>query len=97
MRFQIHLTACAAVLTVALASAAAAQQQATIYRISFPAPEHHYAEVEVTFAAAPATLEARMARSSPGRYAIHEYSKNVFDVRAFDGKGKELAIVRPNP
>jgi predicted metalloprotease with PDZ domain len=38
-----------------------------------------------------------MARSSPGRYAIHEYSKNVFDVHAFDGKGKELAIVRPNP
>jgi predicted metalloprotease with PDZ domain len=97
MRFQIRLSACAAVLTVALASAAAAQPQATVYRISFPAPEHHYAEVEVTFAAAPATLEARMARSSPGRYAIHEYSKNVFDVRAFDGKGNELKIVRPNP
>ena len=97
MRFQIRLSTCAAVLTVALASAAAAQQQATIYRIAFPAPEHHYAEVEVTFAAAPATLEARMARSSPGRYAIHEYSKNVFDVRAYDGKGRELTIVRPNP
>jgi len=76
---------------------AANQQQATQYRISFPAPEHHYAEVEVTFAAAPPTLEARMSRSSPGRYAVHEFSKNVFDVHAFDGRGKELAIVRPNP
>ena len=31
-----------------------------------------------------------MSRSSPGRYAVHEFSKNVFDVQAFDGKGKEL-------
>jgi predicted metalloprotease with PDZ domain len=67
------------------------------YRISFPAPEHHYAEVEVVFPAAPAVLEARMSRSSPGRYAIHEYAKNVFDVRAFDGKGQSLAATRPNP
>jgi predicted metalloprotease with PDZ domain len=76
---------------------AALAQAPTEYRISFPAPEHHYAEVEVTFASAPATLEARMSRSSPGRYAIHEYAKNVFDVRAFDGKGKPLSITRPNP
>jgi predicted metalloprotease with PDZ domain len=73
------------------------QQQATQYRIAFPAPEHHYAEIEATFASAPPTLEARMSRSSPGRYAVHEFSKNVFDVHAFDGKGKELPIVRPNP
>ena len=71
---------------------------AVSYRLSFPAPEHHYAEVEVTFPALGSTpLEARMSRSSPGRYALHEYSKNVFDVRAFDGAGKPLAIVRPNP
>ena len=68
------------------------------YRVSFPAPEHHYAEVEVTFPdLPPAALEARMSRSSPGRYAIHEYSKNVFDVRAFDSKGRELRTVRPTP
>jgi len=87
----------ASLLTLAVAAAAVAQQPPTQYRISFPAPEHHYAEVEVTFPAAPATLEARMARSSPGRYAIHEYSKNVFDVHAYDGRGMELEIVRPNP
>ena len=38
-----------------------------------------------------------MSRSSPGRYALHEYAKNVFDVRAVDGKGKPLAVTRPNP
>lgn len=75
-----------------------AQEAAVTYRVSFPAPEHHYAQVEVTFPdLPPGPLEARMSRSSPGRYALHEYSKNVFDVRAFDGKGKALPAVRPNP
>jgi predicted metalloprotease with PDZ domain len=94
---QIRQSAFIASLLSLVVAAAAAAQQPTVYRISFPAPEHHYAEVEVTFPSAPATLEARMARSSPGRYAIHEYAKNVFDVRAFDGAGKEVAITRPNP
>ena len=68
------------------------------YRVSFPAPEHHYAQVEVTFSGIPApTLEARMSRSSPGRYAVHEFAKNVFDVHAFDGSGRELPPTRPNP
>jgi predicted metalloprotease with PDZ domain len=94
---QIRRPALIAALATLACAAAATAQQPTQYRISFPAPEHHYAEVEVTFPSAPRTLEARMARSSPGRYAVHEYAKNVFDVHAFDGGGKELAIVRPNP
>jgi len=68
------------------------------YRVAFPAPEHHYAQIEVIFPDVPGgTLEARMSRSSPGRYALHEYAKNVFELKAFDGKGKELATSRPNP
>ena len=90
---------CALVFVSVLAlSAPAAAQSDVRYRVSFPAPEHHYAQVEVTFAGAPAgTLEARMSRSSPGRYALHEFSKNVFDLQAFDGTGKTLAATRPNP
>ena len=38
-----------------------------------------------------------MSRSSPGRYALHEFAKNVYDVHAFDGAGKALEITRPNP
>jgi len=69
-----------------------------IYKVTFPAPEHHYAEIEVTFRdLASGALEARMSRSSPGRYAVHEFSKNVFDVRAYNNNGQELQIVRPNP
>jgi predicted metalloprotease with PDZ domain len=85
-------------LIVLAGSAPLRAQSAVTYRVSFPAPEHHYAQVEVIFPNAPAeTLEARMSRSSPGRYALHEFAKNVFELRAFDGKGKELSAVRPNP
>jgi predicted metalloprotease with PDZ domain len=73
-------------------------QEPVSYRLTFPAPEHHWLQVEATFAglepAAPVQL--RMSRTSPGRYALHEFSKNVFDVRIRDGKGKELAPARPN-
>ena len=94
MRYSLLI----AVLVSMLAVPAYGQQAPITYAVSFPAPEHHYAQVEVTFSGlAASTLEARMSRSSPGRYAIHEFSKNVFDVRAFGGNGRELAIVRPNP
>jgi predicted metalloprotease with PDZ domain len=84
-------------LCVLAAALPAAAQQPTVYRVAFT-PEHHFAEIEVTFPEVPpGTLETRMSRSSPGRYAVHEYSKNVFELRAYDGKGKELAAVRPNP
>jgi len=68
------------------------------YSLSFPAPQQHYAQVEVTFAGLPpGPLEARMSRSSPGRYALHEFAKNVFDVQAFDGTGQALRIHRRSP
>ena len=87
-----------AVLVLVQAAAANAQQPVQ-YRVSFPAPEHHYAQVEVTWSGIPsgAPLEARMSRSSPGRYAVHEFSKNVFELHAYDGTGKELRATRPNP
>ncbi|MGV3641034.1 MAG: M61 family metallopeptidase, partial [Adhaeribacter sp.] len=68
------------------------------YTLSFPNAVHHEASISAVFAGLPAgTLAVRMARSSPGRYALHEFAKNVYQVRAFDGAGKELAVTRPNP
>ena len=93
----LALTAPIAALTAPIA----AQQNGgapVAYKVTFPAPEHHVAAVDVTFANVPAgTLEARMSRSSPGRYAVHEFAKNVYDVHAFDGQGRELPVTRPNP
>lgn len=81
-----------------LATAAAAFAQAPVeYRLSFPEPEHRWMQVEVTFRDVPAgPLHVRMSRTSPGRYALHEFSKNVFDVSIRDGKGTALAPTRPN-
>ena len=73
-------------------------QEPIRYRLSFPAPAHHWAQIEVTFTGLPpAPLEARMSRASPGRYAVHEFAKNVYDVHAFDGQGSELTPTRPDP
>lgn len=73
-------------------------QLPTQYEISFENAVHHQASVKVTFPDLPLeVLEVRMSRSSPGRYAIHEFAKNVFNVKAFDGKGRPLSVTRPDP
>jgi predicted metalloprotease with PDZ domain len=76
----------------------AAAQGSIEYRVSFPAPAHHWAQIQVTFSGLPdAPLHARMSRSSPGRYAVHEFAKNVYDVHAVSGAGRELVFSRPDP
>jgi predicted metalloprotease with PDZ domain len=73
-------------------------QAPTEYRLSFADAAHHVMQVEVTFHNVPAgPLQVRMSRSSPGRYAVHEFAKNVFDEHITDGKGKALSATRPNP
>jgi predicted metalloprotease with PDZ domain len=78
---------------------AAAQGNDTIrYDVSFPNASRHEAEIVITYADLPARpLELRMSRSSPGRYALHEFGKNVYNVRAADGSGREIQPTRPNP
>jgi predicted metalloprotease with PDZ domain len=86
-----------AVLFLLYSVATPAAQEPVSYRLTFPAPEHHWLEVEATFASVPpGALQIRMSRSSPGRYALHEFAKNVFDVRVRDGKGTTLTPGRPN-
>ena len=68
------------------------------YEVSFDNRVHHEANIKVTFSNLEnKVLEVRMSRSSPGRYAVHEFAKNVYSVKATDGKGKELAVTRSNP
>ncbi len=68
------------------------------YRVTFPEAEHHVMQVEVTFTNLGAQpLDARMSRSSPGRYAVAEFAKNVFWVEAYNGKGAKLPASRPDP
>ena len=70
------------------------------YRFTIPEPQHHWMQVEATFTGiGAAPLELRMSRSSPGRYALHDFAKNVYDVHAVDKDqdGRELFIARPDP
>lgn len=69
------------------------------YEVTFPNAEHHEAEVAVTFPGLVqgAPLTAWMSRSSPGRYAVHEFSKNVYNLRATDGRGRPLAVEPATP
>ncbi|HRV85671.1 MAG TPA: PDZ domain-containing protein [Saprospiraceae bacterium] len=68
------------------------------YAIAFPNAVHHEAEIQVTYRDVPAgPLEIRMSRSSPGRYAVHEFAKNCYGFRASDGEGHPLEIDHTNP
>ena len=72
--------------------------QTNTYQISFDNAVHHEAVVEATFPnLTQDTVEFRMSRTSPGRYALHEFAKNVYGFEATDSKGKALTVTRPNP
>jgi predicted metalloprotease with PDZ domain len=87
---------CSLLLAFSIALPAAAQTPIT-YRVTFPEPEHHWLQVDMTVAGLGSQpLHARMSRSSPGRYAVHEFAKNIFWIEAYDGSGKRLAYTRPD-
>ncbi|MBA4745039.1 MAG: M61 family metallopeptidase [Muricauda sp.] len=72
--------------------------QTNTYKISFDNAVHHEAVVEATFPDLTSdTVEFRMSRTSPGRYALHEFAKNVYGFEATDSKGNALTVTRPNP
>lgn len=79
-------------------SAAAHAQAPVTYHLSFPEAQHHRMQVEVTFPdVPPGALEVMMSRTSPGRYALHEFARNVYDVQVDNGAGVPLRVERPNP
>jgi predicted metalloprotease with PDZ domain len=70
-------------------------QKAIYYSISFPNAAHHEAEISMTIPQAPAgEFRVRMSRSSAGRYATHEFGKNIYNVKATDIDGKELPLTQ---
>ncbi|HTA71515.1 MAG TPA: PDZ domain-containing protein [Bryobacteraceae bacterium] len=73
-------------------------QEPVRYELRFPNAVHHEAEIRATFSnVRQPTLEVVMSRSSPGRYALHEFAKNVYNFRASDGQGHALNVSRPTP
>ncbi|SFH08727.1 M61 family metallopeptidase [Pedobacter insulae] len=78
-----------------LASFSVNAQQEISYELSFPNAIHHEAEITMSVPNVPTgTLKVRMSRSSPGRYATHEFGKNVYRFKAFDEQGKKLTVLQ---
>ena len=68
------------------------------YDLSFNNAVHHEARISVTWRdIGDEPMQLRMSRSSPGRYAIHEFAKNVYQVWVVDGRGNPLTFTRPSP
>ena len=88
-------TSAASQATVATRATATAP---VVYDIRFPNRVHREAEVSVRFSGVPdGPLRVRMARSSPGRYALHEFAKNVYSVAAVNSAGRALTVTRRSP
>jgi predicted metalloprotease with PDZ domain len=87
------------VFTVFLMLPAVSLAQAPVeYDVSFENAAHHEARITVTWTdIGTAPLQVRMSRSSPGRYALHEFAKNVYQVWVVNGNGVQLEFTRPNP
>ncbi len=68
------------------------------YEISFENAVHHEATINAVFRDLKSdTISFRMSRTSPGRYGLHEFAKNISNVKVTDGDGKELSVTKPNP
>ncbi|WP_299884576.1 M61 family metallopeptidase [uncultured Lacinutrix sp.] len=68
------------------------------YSISFENAVHHEAHINISYTNLEGnSLLMQMSRTSPGRYAIHDFAKNVYNVKAFNSKGEALKIKRVNP
>jgi predicted metalloprotease with PDZ domain len=67
------------------------------YRLAIPEPGHRELQVELRVSDLDGPLDLRMSRTSPGRYALHEFAKNVFDIMATDDEGRALTVDHVEP
>jgi predicted metalloprotease with PDZ domain len=78
---------------------AAQRLEPLVHTIKFPAPETHYAEIEVTVPTGRrAAIEMMMPVWSPGFYRIEDYASRIqgLSVRASDGKPLQVEQPRKN-
>ncbi|MDX1542386.1 MAG: PDZ domain-containing protein [Christiangramia sp.] len=72
--------------------------QTNTYNISFENAVHHEAKVNISFPDIKTnSIIVRMSRTSPGRYALHEFAKNVYGFKATNSKGELINVERPDP
>lgn len=87
-----------AAVTLTVISPAAAENAPVVYDASFENAAHHEARITASFRdLAEGPFVFRMSRASPGRYALHEFAKNVYEVSAVDGGGRALKVEQRDP
>ncbi len=98
-RHLLHPLAALALIALLAPSNLFAQTPETVYDVSWPDAAQHETEVAVTFAGLEKgrPLDVEMSRASPGRYALHEFAKNVYRVAATDGTGQPLRAEQTAP
>ncbi len=69
-------------------------QQPVRYEVSFPNNIHHEAKIRMFVPQVKTEVTLRMSRSSPGRYATHEFGKNVYNVKAYDSASRREINVK---
>lgn len=88
----------AAAIAAATAPAFGQNETSIDYSVTFENAAHHEAQITVSFRdIGEEPLKLRMSRSSPGRYALHEFAKNVYSVSAVGIDGQPLKITRSDP
>ena len=73
-------------------------QDTLVYNISFPNAVHHEAEISLMLSSPGLSeITATMSKSSPGRYAIHNFGMNVYNINAKGRDNSNLTIQRIEP
>ncbi len=65
------------------------------YQVNLDNVQHHEIDITINFPSLPQkALVVHMPTASPGRYAIHSFAKNVYDVKATDSQGNRLKVYK---
>jgi len=99
VRRRMGLTALLLTLTGLAAGDAGRQgMEPVVYTVSFPSPEDHLAEVQVSFSTGGrASVEVMMPVWSPGFYRVEDYAAQVLDLTARGPDGEPLGVQRLPP
>lgn len=70
-------------------------QRPVRYEVTLSNIKQHEIVISAEFPSLPQQpLVVRMPTSSPGRYALHQFAKNVYQEKAFDENGNPLKVVK---
>lgn len=68
------------------------------YQLDLAGHDRHQVAISARFVAPDASpLLLQMSSASPGRYARHDFAKNIYALKALDGQGNPLTLQRLSP